>query len=72
MKLFGIFKAFNKKEIKEVKYKEISYKCDACEYREKCNVIEITTSEDSTRHFVPNISTICMKYIELNKENNNG
>ena len=75
MKIFQIFKAFRffgKKQVKELNYKEKSYKCDTCKFRTNDNTIEVTICDDIARHYVPIMGMNCEKCEEKYEENKNG
>lgn len=44
---------------KQYKYVEDPSKCDHCKLRAKCNLINITTLEDATRHYMPALDNVC-------------
>lgn len=44
---------------KQYRYVEESTKCDHCEFKGDCNLINTTTLDDATRHYMPALNNVC-------------
>lgn len=42
-------------------YEEKDTKCDLCEHKVECNLLECTTVNDTRKHLIPNIDNVCKK-----------
>ena len=49
-------------------YHETDTECDLCDRKNQCELLEITHSEDTRRHFIRGIGYICP--LEIEEENN--
>ena len=58
---------FGKKKIKyqePIPYVEKDTRCDLCEHKDECELLEITILADTRQHFISGFSNIC-KLIEV-------
>lgn len=61
-KLFGIHKPNKAVDVGDV-YQETDTKCDKCDLKDECDLLEITTSSDTRRHYISGLGNVCKKEV---------